>query len=88
MPGGGGVRQRPRGGGSGGSARTRRADAASGTGSRGGGRARTSTQQLVRDLTNAATALAKHAEDLEAELAEARQAAQAYTQIQRLINRG
>src|SRR4051812_48814197 len=54
MPGGGGVRQRPRRG------RAQRADGAATTATpRASRQSRTSTQSLVRDLQNAANALAK-----------------------------
>jgi hypothetical protein len=75
MPGGGGVRQRPR-----------RGRPRGSTTARGGQRART-TQGLVRELTEAADRLARHAEQLERDLASARADAQRFAEIQRLIGR-
>jgi hypothetical protein len=74
MPGGGGVKARPRRGRPRGSAvSTPRASRVK------------STQALVRELLEAANALARHAEDLDAALLAARRDSEAYAQIQRLI---
>jgi hypothetical protein len=75
MPGGGGVKARPRRGRPRGSAAvsTPRASRVK------------STQALVRELLEAANALARHAEDLDAALLAARRDSEAYAQIQRLI---
>jgi hypothetical protein len=75
MPGGGGVKQRPRKG-----TRTRAATVTSTRGS-----SRRSTDALVKDFLDAANALAQHARELDSELQTARRDSDAYAQIQRLI---
>jgi hypothetical protein len=74
MPGGGGVKQRPRRG-----TRTRAAAPAA----RGGGRR--NTESLIKDFLDSANALAQHARDLEGELQGAKRDSEAYAQIQKLI---
>jgi hypothetical protein len=76
MPGGGGVKQRPR--------RGTRTRAAAPT-ARSGGGSRRNTEALVKDFLDSANALAQHARDLEGELQNARRDSEAYAQIQKLI---
>jgi hypothetical protein len=75
MPGGGGVKQRPRRG-----TRTRAAAPAAR-----GGSGRRNTDSLIKDFLDSANALAQHARDLEGELQNARRDSDAYAQIQKLI---
>jgi hypothetical protein len=79
MPGGGGVKQRPR-------SKTAAA-ARTGSATRQRSSAKT-TQALVRELLDAANALAKHVQDLDGQLAAAKRDSEAYAQIQRLIGTG
>jgi hypothetical protein len=75
MPGGGGVKQRPRRGTRGRSTAT---SAARSSGRR-------TTESLIKEFLDSANALAQHARDLEAELSNARRDSDAYAQIQKLI---
>jgi hypothetical protein len=75
MPGGGGVKQRPRRG-----TRSRAAAPAA----RSGG-SRRNTEALIKDFLDSANALAQHARDLEGELQNAKRDSEAYAQIQKLI---
>jgi hypothetical protein len=75
MPGGGGVKQRPRRG-----TRTRTSAPAA----RSGG-SRRNTESLIKDFLDSANALAQHARDLEGDLQTARRNSDAYAQIQKLI---
>jgi hypothetical protein len=76
-----GVKHRPRSGKASGAARTPRRAAAPSTNST---RART-TQALVRDLLEAANALARHSEQLDSELSNTRRDSAAWAEIQRLV---
>ncbi len=75
MPGGGGVKQRPRRG-------TRTRAAAPAVRSSG---SRRNTEALIKDFLDSANALAQHARDLEGELQTAKRDSDAYAQIQKLI---
>ena len=75
MPGGGGVKQRPRRG-------TRTRAAAPAVRSSG---SRRNTEALIKDFLDSANALAQHARDLEGELQTAERDSDAYAQIQKLI---
>jgi hypothetical protein len=75
MPGGGGVKQRPR--------RGTRARASAPSARSGGGRR--NTESLIKDFLDSANALAQHARDLEGELQTAKRDSEAYAQIQKLI---
>jgi hypothetical protein len=77
MPGGGGVKQRPR--------RGTRSRAAAPASRGGGGGGRRNTESLIKDFLDSANALAQHARDLEGELSTARRNSEAYAQIQKLI---
>jgi len=77
MPGGGGVKQRPR--------RGTRSRATAPAARGGGGSRRGNTEALIKDFLDSANALAQHARDLEGELQTAKRDSEAYAQIQKLI---